>query len=144
MSAPASFFELMFDLAARLLDRTGKGIRSAPRDAMIADVTPIESRGRAFGFHRAMDHTGAVVGPLMAMVFLDALHMPMRTVFMIAVIPGVIGVVMLMLALKEGVRTGFSRPADDRPKPVPTPLPRLFWPALGAIALFSLANSSDV
>lgn len=131
-------------LAARLLDRTGKGIRSAPRDAMIADVTPIESRGRAFGFHRAMDHTGAVVGPLMAMVFLDALHMPMRTVFMIAVIPGVIGVVMLMLALKEGVRTGFSRPADDRPKPVPTPLPRLFWPALGAIALFSLANSSDV
>lgn len=131
-------------LAARLLDRTGKGLRSAPRDAMIADVTPVESRGRAFGFHRAMDHTGAVVGPLLAMVFLDALHMPMRTVFLIAVIPGVIGVVMLMIALREGVRTGFNRSEDERLKPPQPPLPQPFWLALGAIALFSLANSSDV
>ncbi|HEY8848612.1 MAG TPA: MFS transporter, partial [Thermoanaerobaculia bacterium] len=87
-------------LAARLLDRTGKGIRSAPRDAMIADVTPAESRGRAFGFQRALDHAGAVVGPLLALFFLDAMHLPMRRVFMIAVIPGAIGVLLLMLALK--------------------------------------------
>src|SRR6266545_1986119 len=86
-------------LAARLLDRTGKGIRSAPRDAMIADVTPLESRGKAFGFHRALDHTGAVVGPLLAILFLNAMHLPMRTVFMIAVIPGAIGVVLLLIAL---------------------------------------------
>src|SRR5437762_5717773 len=72
-------------LAARLLDRTGKGIRSAPRDAMIADVTPAESRGKAFGFQRALDHTGAVVGPLLAILFLDGMHLPMRTVFMLAV-----------------------------------------------------------
>src|SRR6266545_1862198 len=86
-------------LAARLLDRTGKGIRSAPRDALIADVTPEESRGKAFGFHRALDHTGAVVGPLLALLFLNAMHLPMRTVFMIAVIPGAIGVVLLLIAL---------------------------------------------
>src|SRR5207249_6596365 len=58
-------------LAARLLDRTGKGILSATRDAMIADVTPVESRGRAFGFHRALDHAGAIVGPLLALLFLN-------------------------------------------------------------------------
>src|SRR5437764_6995657 len=69
-------------LAARLLDRTGKGIRSAPRDAMIADVTPVESRGRAFGFHRALDHAGAIAGPLLALLFLNALQFPMRSVFM--------------------------------------------------------------
>src|SRR6266550_780743 len=96
-------------LAARLLDRTGKGIRSAPRDAMIADVTPQESRGRAFGFQRALDHAGAVVGPLLALLFLDAMHLPMRSVFMIAVIPGAIGVVLLMVALKEEPSAGRGR-----------------------------------
>ena len=130
-------------LGARLLDRTGKGIRSAPRDAMIADVTPVESRGRAYGFHRAMDHTGAVVGPLLAMLFLDAFHMPLRTVFKIAVIPGVIGVVMLMLMLREVPRSVEDRrprlSADSRGR-----LSSTFWVALGAISLFSLANSSDV
>lgn len=131
-------------LAARLLDRTGKGLRSAPRDALIADVTEPQNRGKAFGFHRAMDHTGAVLGPLLAMFFLDALHLPMRTVFMIAVIPGVIGIVMLTVWLKENGATGFS-PSTDGLKPVPPSLlPARFWAALGAIALFSLANSSDV
>ena len=131
-------------LGARLLDRTGKGIRSAPRDAVIADVTPAESRGKAFGFHRAMDHTGAVVGPLLALLFLDALHVPMRTLFMIAVVPGAIGVVVLMVGLREELR---GAPA---PSPAVTddgegaPVGRPFWSALVAISLFSLANSSDV
>src|SRR5213596_720114 len=115
-------------LAARLIDRTGKGIRSAPRDAIIADVTPVESRGRAFGFQRALDHAGAVIGPLLALLFLDALRFPMRSVFMIAVIPGAIGVALLMIALREEPRSvgaGFSRP--DPLKPVATPLPRSFY-----------------
>jgi MFS family permease len=128
-------------LAARLLDRTGKGIRSAPRDAMIADVTPIESRGRAFGFQRALDHTGAVVGPLLAILFLDVAHLPMRTVFMIAVIPGAIGVTLLMIFLREERRTPKPRGLAT---PKPHSLPRPFYYALGSIALFSLANSSDV
>ena len=129
-------------LAARLLDRTGKGIRSAPRDAMIADITPIESRGRAFGFHRALDHTGAVVGPLLAILFLDAMHLPMRTVFMIAVVPGAIGVALLLLVLREPHRQKVApvNPAIKQPSNLPTP----FYYALGSIGLFSLANSSDV
>ena len=130
-------------LSARLLDRTGKGIRSAPRDAMIADVTPFESRGKAFGFHRALDHTGAVIGPLLAIFFLDAIHLPMRTVFMIAVIPGAVGVVLLMMGLREQRVAAAFRPPSGGLKPAAT-LPPPFYYALAAIALFSLANSSDV
>jgi MFS family permease len=127
-------------LAARLLDRTGKGIRSAPRDAMIADVTPEESRGKAFGFHRALDHTGAVVGPLLALLFLDALHLELRTIFWIAVVPGAIAVVLLLVFLREERR---ERRRDDAAPAGGTPALR-FWIALSAISLFSLANSSDV
>lgn len=127
-------------LTARLIDRTGKGIRSAPRDAMISDVTPPESRGKAFGFHRALDHTGAVIGPLAALIFLNVMHVPMRTLFLIAVIPGAIGVLLILVALKEPPRTIAPKSKDDPPAP---PLPSRFWAALGAVALFSLANSSD-
>ncbi|MGZ7039257.1 MAG: MFS transporter, partial [Thermoanaerobaculia bacterium] len=99
-------------LLARLIDRTGKGIRSAPRDAMIADVTPIEQRGRAFGFHRALDHTGAIVGPLFALLLLDGFHLPMRVVFAIAVIPGLIGVAILVSFLKEEPRQSVAAGAS--------------------------------
>jgi len=126
-------------LTARLIDRTGKGIRSAPRDAIIADVTPPEDRGRAFGFQRALDHTGAVAGPLLALLFLNVIHIPMRTLFMIAVIPGAIGVVMLMLFLREEPHL---RRAGDVITPS-APLPTNFYLAITAVALFSLANSSD-
>jgi MFS family permease len=126
-------------LVARLIDRTGKGIRSAPRDAMISDVTPPESRGKAFGFHRALDHTGAIIGPLAALVFLNVMHVPMRTLFLIAVIPGALGVLLLILALREPERVIAPRSRDTKR----VPLPARFWAALGAIALFSLANSSD-
>jgi MFS family permease len=127
-------------LAARLLDRTGKGVRSAPRDALISDVTEPAHRGRAFGFHRALDHTGAIVGPLLALLFLELVGVPMRTLFLIAVIPGAIGVALLILFLREEPRA----PRDaSLPIAAPVPLPRPFWRALGAVALFSLANSSD-
>jgi MFS family permease len=126
-------------LTARLVDRTGKGIRSAPRDAIIADVTPPEQRGRAFGFHRALDHTGAVVGPLLALLFLQVVHVELRTLFMIAVIPGAIGVVLLMLFLKEVPSERTSNSATEQPSNPP----RRFWLAIATIALFSLANSSD-
>ena len=131
-------------LSARLLDRTGKGIRSAPRDAMIADVTPLESRGKAFGFHRALDHTGAVVGPLLAILFLNAMHLPMRTVFMIAVIPGAIGVVLLIIALREVPRVGPAPSPAGAAEGGDATLSPPFYYALACIALFSLANSSDV
>jgi len=147
-------------LLARLIDRTGKGIRSAPRDALIADVTPPESRGKAFGFHRALDHTGAIAGPLMALVLMNVLHLPMRTIFYVAVIPGAIGVALLVTVLREEPRVapgmesaeGRAGPLSSphsalrTPLSVPaaTPLPPAFWKAVAAVALFSLANSSDV
>ena len=126
-------------LLARLIDRTGKGIRSAPRDAMIADVTPIEQRGRAFGFHRALDHTGAIVGPLLALLLLDVVHLSLRTVFYIAVIPGLIAAAVLVAWLKEEPHAGRAAGSTQNHAPLGTP----FWRALFAIALFSLANSSD-
>ena len=129
-------------LFARLIDRTGKGIRSAPRDAIIADVTPVESRGKAFGFHRALDHTGAVIGPLIALGLLDAAHETMRKVFLISVIPGAIGVLLILFMLKEGVRTSRPHPSADEDVRRSS-LPARFWYALSTIALFSLANSSD-
>jgi MFS family permease len=127
-------------LTARLIDRTGKGIRSAPRDALIADVTDPSDRGRAFGFQRALDHTGAVVGPLVALLLLYALHLEMRTIFYIAVIPGAVGVVMLLLFLKEEPR---EPRRHEQTIASTVKMPRRFWAAIGAIALFGLANSSD-
>ena len=130
-------------LTARLIDRTGKGIRSAPRDAMISDVTPKEQRGRAYGFHRAMDHTGAVIGPLLATLLISGMGVSLRNMFFIAVIPGFIAVVLLLVALKEPQRGG------QAPSPVRTTqdsrerLSSTLMRPLAAIALFSLANSSD-
>jgi MFS family permease len=128
-------------LSARLIDRTGKGIRSAPRDAMISDVTAPENRGRAFGFHRAMDHTGAIVGPLLTVLLMQGLHLDMRHVFWLAVIPGFIAVFLIVFVLKEA-------PADDRRTRIASEntngrLSGAFWRVIVAIGLFSLANSSD-
>ena len=128
-------------LTARLIDRTGKGIRSAPRDAMISDVTPPEQRGRAYGFHRAMDHAGAVVGPLLATLLMSGMGVSLRHMFFIAVIPGAIAVVLLLALLKEPAKSG-----GQAPSPVPGQAGRLsstFYRTLFAIAIFSLANSSD-
>ncbi len=131
-------------LTARLIDRSGKGIRSAPRDAMISDVTAPEQRGRAYGFHRAMDHTGAVVGPLLATLLISGLGVSLRHMFYIAVIPGAIAVVLILVALREPERGMEHRlqPVGN-PAGAGAPLPRNFWHVMAAIALFSLANSSD-
>jgi MFS family permease len=127
-------------LTARLIDRTGKGIRSAPRDALIADVTPQEQRGRAFGFHRALDHTGAIIGPLMAVALLQLGHVDLRRVFWLSVIPGGIGVLLILFFLREEPRPARAPSSGLTAK---IPLPPRFWAAISAVALFSLANSSD-
>lgn len=88
-------------LAIRFLDRVGKGLRSAPRDAMIADSTPQKFRGKAFGFHRAADTLGAVVGPALAFVALAALNNDLRAVFWLAAIPGALAVACLVLFVRE-------------------------------------------
>ena len=138
-------------LAARLLDRTGKGIRSAPRDALISDVTPPDQRGRAYGFHRALDHTGAIVGPLLAVLLLQGLGFSLRATFLFAVIPGAAGVLMLAFLLRE-TKPNDEPPVAKSPSPAHSSFivhhssfknPSSFKQALIAIALFSLANSSD-
>jgi len=137
-------------LMARLIDRTGKGMRSAPRDVMISDVTPADQRGRAFGFHRALDHTGAIVGPLLAVLLLHGLGFSLRATFLFAVIPGAIGVFMLAFLLREKRETNDERGTmnDARPPVADSSsfiVPRSsFNRAIVAISLFSLANSSDV
>jgi sugar phosphate permease len=87
----------------RFLDRVGKGVRTAPRDALIAGAVPAEQRGRAFGFHRSMDHAGAVVGPLLAFVLLSA-HAELQHVFLASVLPGVLVLLLLMFGLPAGER----------------------------------------
>lgn len=127
---------------ARLLDRTGKGARSAPRDAMISDVTPPEQRGRAYGFHRALDHTGAIVGPLLALLLLQGLGLTLRQTIVFAIIPGAIGAIMLAFLLREEPHA--PRPPKGLAPVVGGPtLPARFRGAITAIALFSLSNSSD-
>src|SRR5262245_23275847 len=82
-------------LAIRIIDRTGKGTRGAPRDAMLAQFASGETRGRIFGFHRAMDHTGAVIGPLIATVFLFFRPGEYRLLFALTAIPGILAVATL-------------------------------------------------
>lgn len=128
-------------LVARMFDRVGKGIRTAPRDALIADVTPQHSRGRAFGLHRAFDHAGAVAGPLLAALMVGPLQLPLRQIFYIAAIPSILAILLLVLKLREEPRV--VRATEDRSHQSVRALPRVFWRSLAGIALFSLANASD-
>jgi MFS family permease len=135
-------------LAIRLVDRVGKGIRGAPRDALIADSVDPSIRGKAFGFHRASDHAGAVVGPLLAFAVLHWWHTPLRTVFWLAAIPGVIAVAIAIFVVKEermgmGMGMGKVETSHSHPHSHSDPIPKRFWGALGAITLFTLGNSTD-
>lgn len=137
-------------LAIRVLDRTGKGIRSAPRDAMLTRFADASSRGRIFGFHRAMDHTGAIVGPLAATVFLFFLPGEYRLLFALTVIPGALAVATLFLVDEPGERAVPGPPAgstEDSAKHIPGDsserLPGPLFVLLGIILLFSLGNSAD-
>ena len=130
-------------LAIRLGDRVGKGIRTSPRDALIADSTPPETRGRAFGFQRAGDHAGAVVGPLVAFALLRWAGMPLREVFLWSAVPGVLSVLLLVVAVRETPRAAPERSAATPAADLHAPLPRRFWAVLAVILLFALGNSSD-
>ncbi len=131
-------------LAVRVTDRIGKGLRSAPRDALIADAAEKGGAGRAFGFHQAMDHTGAVVGPLLATALL-ALGVSVRNVFWLAVVPGVIAT-LLVLLVKERASTPSATPTATTTATATTtkaPLPAQLKSYLAIVLVFSLGNSSD-
>jgi MFS family permease len=137
-----------------MADRIGKGFRTAPRDAMIADAVTIEQRGIAFGFHRAMDHGGAVIGPLLGylLVFLFVVNRnapsaaEFNKIFLIAAIPAFAAVLVAILFMRESP----SRVIEKRS--LESELPRLslrgfdgnFKRFLAILALFTLSNSSDI
>lgn len=135
-------------LAIRITDRIGKGLRSSPRDAVIADVAPGDARGRAFGFHRAMDHAGAVIGPLLAtglLFFLGEGPHALRIVFALAAVPALAAMVALIAGLREPEREraalgGASGRVGARAS---MPLPGAFWRLLVVVLVFTLGNSSD-
>jgi MFS family permease len=121
-------------------DRIGKGIRTSPRDAMIADSTVPEMRGRAFGFHRAMDHLGAAIGPVLATAFLWLWPGELRMLFLLTLVPGLIVVGLLVLGLRE---TTTTEPTGTRLQLTLRPFDRKFRLYLLALVVFTLGNSSD-
>lgn len=126
--------------AARTADRIGKGIRTSPRDALIADSTTPEIRGRAFGFHRAMDHLGAAIGPLLATAFLLVWPENLRWLFLLTLLPGILVVALLMWGLRETA----SAPRNTEPmRPTVFPVGWNFRLYLAALFVFTLGNSSD-
>lgn len=125
-------------LFGRALDRLASGTRSAPRDALIASSADEQYRGRAFGLEGIGDNLGAVVGPLLAVLFLYALHIQLRLIFYIAFIPGLIAF-LLVLAVKQKANTETG--------PIPpfrlTHLSADYWKYIFAIALAGIGNSSN-
>jgi MFS family permease len=127
-------------LAIRVTDRLGKGLRAPPRDVLITAVVPRQSIGHAFGFHQAMDHAGAVLGPLVASVLL-ALGMELRNVFLAAIVPGLFSVLCVLLVREP------SLPKSERPQVAPDQRTRLtpsLMSYLAIVAFFCLGNSSDM
>ena len=146
-------------LAIRLTDRIGKGIRTSPRDALLADSAPVQARGRAFGFHAAADNAGAVLGPLLAFMILK-LHgvgsfdgtnrllphdeQALRNVFWLAAVPGLIALAILIVVVRDVPRReAGGKAAEASGGAVGGGLTRRFWAYLVVVLLFTLGNSTD-
>lgn len=130
-------------LTARLIDRVGKGIRGAPRDALVADITPPEQRGAAFGLRQSLDTVGGFLGPLLAMGLMLLWANDFRAVFWVATIPAFLCVLLLVLGVQEPQRA----PDAIRTNPISrTNLRRLgpaYWWVVGIGAVFTLARFSE-
>lgn len=129
----------------RIADRIGKGIRTSPRDAMIADSTEPAIRGRAFGFHRAMDHLGAAIGPMLAAAFLFFWPGALQQLFLWTLVPGVLVVALLIFGLREPAKNEAQTPQQEKPQFVWTlrPFDHRFRLYLLSLVIFTLGNSSD-
>ncbi|HLL26824.1 MAG TPA: MFS transporter [Xanthobacteraceae bacterium] len=131
-------------VAARFIDRIGKGIRGAPRDALIADITPPRLRGASFGLRQSLDTVGAFVGPLLAIALMWFTANSYTTVFWVAVIPAFLALGLIMFAVKEP-----ERPAELRPVRAPLSIGELaglgntFWLVVAIATIFTLARFSD-
>ncbi|HEY0671351.1 MAG TPA: MFS transporter [Longimicrobiales bacterium] len=129
-------------LAIRFTDRIGKGVRSAPRDVLLADAVPPAQRGAAFGFHRAADHAGAVLGPLLASAILLAAPGRYRLVFALAAIPAALSVLLLWLKVTEA-KSAILPPKEQLKFEGFAMLPTSLRYFLVILTLFTLGNATD-
>jgi len=130
-------------VAARLIDRVGKGIRGAPRDALVADIVPPELRGAAFGLRQSLDTVGAFLGPALAMALMLLWANDFRAVFWVAIVPGFLAVALLFF----GVREPEAKPREHAVNPIRRDnldrLSNAYWWVVGIGAAFTLARFSE-
>ena len=130
-------------LTARFMDRVGKGIRGAPRDALVADITPVEMRGAAFGLRQSLDTVGAFVGPLLAVGLLLLWANDFRAVFWVAVIPGLLAVALLVFGVHEPKKPEAHKPVNPISRTNLKRLGSAYWWVVGIGAIFTLARFSE-
>lgn len=130
-------------LGARFADRIGKGIRGAPRDALITDVTPPMMRGRAFGLRQALDTAGAFIGPLLAILLMVAFANDIRAVFWVAVVPAMLAVLVVLFRVKDPPADPSRRSAPPLRIAEMKALPGAFWGVLAIGMVFTLARFSE-
>ena len=130
-------------LTARLLDRVGKGIRGAPRDALVADIAPPEMRGAAFGLRQSLDTVGAFLGPLLAVGLMLLWANDFRAVFWVAVVPGLLAVGLLLFGVREPQRHVGERRSNPIRRDKLKRLGASYWWVVGLGAMFTLARFSE-
>ena len=128
---------------ARFIDRIGKGIRGAPRDALVADLTPTKVRGAAYGLRQSLDTVGAFIGPLIAIGLMVLWANDFRAVFWVAVIPGALAVALLVLGVREPEREAAARPTNPIQRESLRKLSRAYWWVVAIGAVFTLARFSE-
>jgi MFS family permease len=136
-----------FVLASRLLDRLGKGVRTSPRDALLAASAPAEHRGKVFGLHRAMDTIGAVIGPLLAIWLLAMTNNDYRFVFLIAIVPTALAFLLTFLVREIKAEAHLQIARNERTDHwllITENLPPAYWKFLALNTIFFVGNSSDV
>lgn len=129
--------------ALRFLDRVGKGIRTSPRDALIADIIEPQHRGHAYGFHRMMDHAGAVLGPLVAAALMSLLGFSMQAVFIAAAVPAAIVVAVIVFGVSDPKIKSLEKPEAGVPRARLRELGPEYRRFLLALVIYTLGNSTD-
>ena len=130
-------------LSARLLDRIGKGVRGAPRDALVADITPAEIRGAAFGLRQSLDTVGAFLGPLLAVGLMLLWHDDFRAVFWVAVLPGMMAVLVLAFGVSEPPPIAKSLRRNPLQRENLKRLSAAYWQVVAVGAVFTLSRFSE-
>ena len=128
---------------ARFVDRIGKGVRGAPRDALVADLAPLEIRGAAFGLRQALDTVGALLGPLLAVGLMLLWANDFRAVFWVAVLPGMLAVLLLLVGVREPERQAGAKPGNPISRVNLNKLGASYWWVVGIGAVFTLARFSE-